>query len=95
TQAVYRGELKVQLKRVRSGREVLVTVSDTGPGIPNDMRRKIFEPFFTTKARGTGLGLTVARRIIEEHRGSIQIESRQEKGTCFVISLPLNPEGGL
>ena len=47
-------------------------------------------PVVTAKGEGA-----FARRIIEEHRGSIQIESRQEKGTCFVISLPLNPEGGL
>ncbi len=71
-------------------REVIITFSDTGPGIPADNQRQVFEPFFTTKARGTGLGLTVANRIIEEHGGTISIENRTENGARFVIRLPIN-----
>lgn len=74
-------------------RWLTITISDTGPGIPPDVQRRIFEPFFTTKARGTGLGLAVARRVIEEHGGSIEIASELGKGTTFTIQLPLSPEG--
>jgi PAS domain S-box-containing protein len=72
--------------------EVTITIADTGPGIPADARQQIFEPFFTTKARGTGLGLAVARRIIEEHKGTIKIDSDEGKGTRFVITLPIQRE---
>lgn len=69
-----------------------ITISDTGPGIPPDMQRRIFEPFFTTKTRGTGLGLAVARRVIEEHGGTIEVSSKAGKGTTFTIRLPLSTE---
>ena len=72
----------------RTANEVLVTITDTGPGIPVETQRRIFEPFFTTKAKGTGLGLAVARRIIEEHGGTIQVESQEHHGTRFLIRLP-------
>ncbi len=70
--------------------EVIVTITDTGPGIPPEARGHIFEPFFTTKTKGTGLGLTVARRILEEHGGSIDIADAVSPGTCFIIKLPLS-----
>ena len=69
---------------------VKLTIADTGHGIPRDMVKKIFEPFFTTKefGQGTGLGLTVVKGIIEEHQGSIAVESQEGKGTTFTILLP-------
>jgi signal transduction histidine kinase len=69
---------------------VKLTVSDTGHGIPKDLVIKIFDPFFTTKefGKGTGLGLTVVKGIIEEHQGTITVESQENKGTTFTISLP-------
>jgi signal transduction histidine kinase len=69
---------------------VKFTVADTGHGIPRDVVEKIFEPFFTTKefGKGTGLGLTVVKGIIEEHQGSIAVESQEGKGTTFTILLP-------
>ena len=69
---------------------VKLTVGDTGHGIPKDAIRKIFDPFFTTKefGKGTGLGLTVVKGIIEEHQGSIAVESQEGKGTTFSILLP-------
>ena len=90
TQAMgHGGQLTLQTQsRPRAG-EVIVTIADTGPGIPAETQRRIFEPFFTTKAKGTGLGLSVARRIIEEHGGSIQVESEEKKGTRFIIKLPM------
>jgi signal transduction histidine kinase len=69
---------------------VKLTIADTGHGIPRDVIEKVFEPFFTTKefGQGTGLGLTVVKGIIEEHQGSIVVESGEGKGTTFTILLP-------
>ena len=74
---------------------VMITVADTGPGIPADAQRRIFEPFFTTKTKGTGLGLPVARRIIEAHDGKINVTSEAGQGTRFIINLPLEKEHSL
>lgn len=70
---------------------VELTVADTGHGIPREVIAKIFDPFFTTKefGMGTGLGLTVVKGIIEEHSGTIHVESEPWKGTTFTISLPI------
>ncbi|WP_413933354.1 PAS domain S-box protein [Nitrospira sp. BLG_1] len=70
---------------------VRLTVADTGHGIPREVIKKIFDPFFTTKefGKGTGLGLTVVKGIIEEHQGSIAVESQEGTGTTFTILLPM------
>ena len=67
------------------------TLSDTGTGMSEEVRLKVFEPFFTTKpeGEGTGMGLAVIHRIIEEHGGKIRVESEEGKGTTFIISLPI------
>ncbi|MCL4302041.1 MAG: response regulator [Anaerolineae bacterium] len=88
------GQLSLQTRAAPSQNrkpadEVIVTIADTGPGIPVETQQHIFEPFFTTKTRGTGLGLTIARRIVEEHGGTISIESEAEHGTRFIICLPV------
>ncbi|MEK6786467.1 MAG: PAS domain S-box protein [Nitrospirota bacterium] len=69
---------------------VKLTIADTGHGIPRDVVEKVFEPFFTTKefGQGTGLGLTVVKGIIEEHQGTIVVESGEGKGTTFTILIP-------
>jgi PAS domain S-box-containing protein len=69
---------------------VKVTVADTGHGIPRDVIKKVFDPFFTTKefGKGTGLGLTVVKGIIEEHQGSITVDSQEGEGTTFTVLLP-------
>lgn len=69
--------------------EVLVEVADTGPGIPAHLREEIFKPFVTTKHRGTGLGLSVSRRIVEEHGGRIAVECPPGGGTIFRVVLPV------
>jgi two-component system sensor histidine kinase HydH len=74
-----------------SGKSVMYTVSDSGQGISPEHLERIFEPFFTTKARGTGLGLALCKRIIEEHSGMIHVESVPEKGTSISITLPRTP----
>ena len=73
------------------GRSVAeIAVQDTGPGMEENIRSKIFEPFFSTKEEGIGLGLPIALRIVEEHGGQIQVESRAGEGTTFTITLPFN-----
>ena len=69
-----------------------VAIADRGPGIPPDVREKIFEPFFTTKHRGTGLGLPTARRVVERHRGTIDVQSPASGGTVVTVTLPVDPQ---
>lgn len=66
-----------------------IQVSDTGKGIPKDKIKNIFDPFFTSKTRGPGVGLTLTLKIIQEHRGTVSVESEPGKGTIFTIRLPL------
>lgn len=68
---------------------VEVQVSDEGRGIPAAVRSRIFDPFFTTKDRGLGLGLALCHRIVEEHRGAIQVESTEGRGTTVTCFLPI------
>ena len=73
-----------------SGAHVRVTIADTGIGITTENMNRLFEPFFTTKQQGTGLGLTIARRIVQEHHGDISAQSQVNKGTTFSILLPVH-----
>jgi signal transduction histidine kinase len=76
-----------------SGDHVEITVTDEGCGIPEQDKEKIFSPFFTTKSHGTGLGLCISKRIVEEHAGSsLTMKSEEGKGTSFNISLPVYHE---
>ena len=68
---------------------VCLVVKDTGGGIPQDMLSRIFEPFYTTKSDGTGLGLTIVKKIIEQHQGRIEVRSKVGAYTQFRIVLPL------
>jgi PAS domain S-box-containing protein len=69
--------------------EVYIHITDTGVGIPEENLAKIFEPYFTTKESGSGLGLTLVFKIIKEHHGEITVDSKEGKGTDFLITLPL------
>ncbi len=83
------GELALTLEKVSSGKKtVIVSIEDTGGGIPKEMLPQIFKPFFTTKHHGTGLGLAIANRIILNHFGSIEA-CNKERGVVFTIMLPL------
>jgi hypothetical protein len=81
------GTLTVSL--THDDKDALVTVSDTGGGIPADHLNEIFDPFFTTKERGTGFGLSVVLRIVKTYAGRINVESEEGRGTTFQIWLPL------
>jgi signal transduction histidine kinase len=76
-----------------AGTSVVTTITDSGPGIPQQHLSKIFDPFFTTKGQGegSGLGLTVARRIIKKFGGDIKIESQEGSGTSCIVTLPVIP----
>ena len=69
--------------------QIVITLTDTGEGIPEDVKTKIFEPYFTTKEDGSGLGLTLVYKIIKEHGGDIQVSSKAKEGTSFKIYLPV------
>ncbi|MBN3583334.1 sensor histidine kinase [Algoriphagus aestuarii] len=70
---------------------VTVEIEDNGPGMPESVKQRIFEPFFTTKAvgKGTGLGLSIVYSIIENHKGTLEVETEQGQGTTFIITLPI------
>jgi signal transduction histidine kinase len=92
------GTIRVRLHHDREASSVVLTVRDDGCGIPSEHLAKIFDPFFTTKSGpdasgkgGTGLGLSVCREIIERHHGKIRVESAPNKGTAFLIRLPVAP----
>jgi len=88
---------RISIATVRDGPWVVVTIRDTGTGIPPEIRERIFDPFFTTKpvGRGTGQGLAIARSIIvDKHRGRISFESEVGQGTTFTVRLPIQPAEG-
>jgi PAS domain S-box-containing protein len=82
-------EGKVSVATRRDGENVVLEVKDNGCGIPKKIQRKVFNPFFTTKDEGAGLGLAMARKIVEEHGGSISLESNEGTGTQFTVRLPI------
>jgi len=81
-----RGTIRVSLGMV--GSRCQVVVSDSGPGIPPHIRDKLFAPFFTTKARGSGLGLPTAKRLVEAHHGTISIACPPHGGTAVTVQFP-------
>lgn len=85
------GRLKVGLS-TGGGKEVIIAISDTGEGIPEENLKKIFDYYFSTKEKGIGLGLPLAHKIIQEHGGSIHIRTGVGKGTTFYVSLPIPEE---
>jgi signal transduction histidine kinase len=92
------GEIHVQTRNaVNSGKSgpVFIEIKDSGTGIPSSMIEKIFDPYFTTKQKssihsGTGLGLFIAHKNMEDHKGSIKVESRLNEGTKFILTLPVD-----
>ncbi|NMC59757.1 MAG: response regulator [Candidatus Methanofastidiosa archaeon] len=81
---------KIKIKTWNDNNWIYVQIEDNGIGIPPDKKNNIFDPFFTTKEQGTGLGLSVSYQIIKDHKGHINIDSEERKGTKVTISLPIN-----
>jgi PAS domain S-box-containing protein len=79
----------ISLKIYRKNKTCVIEIGDTGPGITEEDLPFIFDPFYTTKKQGTGLGLTITHRIIEEHDGRIEVESRGGKGSVFRLLIPI------
>jgi len=79
---------RIEVKTSVENRHIIVTVADTGVGIPSHIINKIFDPLFTTKDTGNGLGLTVSLSIIRDHGGTIKVDSEEGKGTEFTVTLP-------
>ena len=90
-QAMKEGELKISCKKSKQNdaNYTVISVSDTGSGIPLESREKIFTPFHTTKENGTGLGLAIVKKLVDFHGGVINLETEAGKGTSFHIFLPL------
>lgn len=86
------GEITVTTGYDEKRKTVTIELSDTGKGIPGELLGRIFQPFFTTKAKGTGLGLAVSKRIVEEHRGTIEVANGVPRGAVFTIRLPVEVE---
>ena len=80
---------KIEVTVERRGSTVAIEVKDNGRGILPDHLPSIFRPFYTTKGDGTGLGLSLARRIVEDHHGRIDVTSTVGQGTTFAVVLPL------
>jgi len=81
------GTLTLEAARTRDG--LTLAVADTGQGIPPEALPRVFDPYFTSKAKGLGLGLAIARRIVEDHGGKIEVESQPARGSRFSVILPL------
>lgn len=84
--------ISLSLLKEQEGSKIRVFISDNGCGIPEENRETIFEPFYTTKASGIGLGLPIARKIIEQHKGTIRVKENAAQGTSFEILIPTEEE---
>jgi C4-dicarboxylate-specific signal transduction histidine kinase len=82
------GRVEIRVRRV--GAEVLIAVSDNGPGVPESHRAQLFDAFFTTKPKGVGLGLSICRTIAAAHGGTLRYDLAEQGGSCFTLSLPLS-----
>jgi len=79
---------RVEVKSICIENDVLLSVSDNGPGISDDMRQSVFELFKTSKAEGMGVGLWLSKTVVNAHLGDIQFFSKPGDGTCFEVRLP-------
>jgi signal transduction histidine kinase len=83
---------KLEIVTKETDNMVMIRFADTGKGIPNEEKLRIFDPFYTTKKTGTGLGLSISYQTIELHGGTINVEGDVDKGSTFIINLPVIPQ---
>ncbi|MCD4718100.1 MAG: GHKL domain-containing protein, partial [Desulfobacterales bacterium] len=82
------GDKKIEISSSIENNHIIVSISDSGPGVPSNIRDKIFDPFFSTKNDGTGIGLSIAQRIVTDHGGSLTISQSKWGGAEFTIKIP-------
>ena len=87
--AIPNGRAVIGRTEVNGGSSAVVSISDSGPGIPAEKLKEVFDPFFTTKKQGMGIGLSISRTIVQAHKGRIWAENQKEGGAVFRLSLPL------
>lgn len=87
-----KGEISITVSYLRNVAQAELKIKDNGIGIPEGNLNKIFEPNFSTKEKGHGIGLVTCKKIIENHKGNISVESQKGKGTIFTVVLPLKEE---
>ncbi len=85
-----KGSKVIEVKSFYEDNTLFIQVSDSGPGVPVELRDKIFDPFFTTKDDGSGIGLNIAQRIIADHHGSISLNTSRWGGAVFTVKLPID-----
>ena len=92
--AIYYSPNKGTLEIINSQENnyMIISISDSGPGIKKNDQGKIFQPFYTTKISGSGLGLSIVYNIIKAHKGTIEFYNRSPQGACFEIHLPIESE---
>jgi signal transduction histidine kinase len=94
-EGVEQARVEVRSEHLTESGQIRISIVDNGPGIPPDLAKKIFDPFFSTKgSKGTGLGLAVTRKTVEEHHGKLVLESAPGGGTIFRVTLPVQPVKG-
>ena len=89
------GPRNIRIASRSNNRWVIATVSDSGPGVPAELRYSIFDPFFTTKGDGSGIGLSLARRIVMDHGGSLVVSTSHWGGAEFTVEIPLERQDKL
>jgi signal transduction histidine kinase/CheY-like chemotaxis protein len=83
------GQKKVAISSDAHDNLIIIAVSDSGPGVPKELQEKIFDPFFTTGSEGSGIGLSIAQRIVTDHNGMLQVEDGELGGAHFTVTLPI------
>ncbi|AWE06484.1 PAS domain-containing sensor histidine kinase [Lysinibacillus sp. 2017] len=84
-----KGTIKLEMCKSSDEKSIYITIKDTGCGIPPHVLERVFEPFYTTKSKGTGLGMMIINKVIQDHQGTIKIKSKQNMGTEILLSFPV------